>query len=132
MVVAVSRLDALMRATAVTAAEVKALAVCHRGARGLVQLRRAVDRDGYHVVGRIDMGWDTWKVGVEYDGPQHWTDPVQRARDIDRQAELEAQGWRIIRVSAEMLRARPTTIAVRVWKALRAAGAPLPPPNLNL
>jgi hypothetical protein len=45
---------------------------------------------------------------------------------------LEAQGWRIIHVSAEMLRTHPTTIVVRVWQALRAAGAPLPPPNLNL
>jgi hypothetical protein len=35
-------------------------------------------------VGRIDMGWDDWLVGVEYDGHQHWTDPAIRARDIDR------------------------------------------------
>lgn len=165
LVVAVVRLDALMRTTGVTADEVGALAAHHRGARGVVQLRRAVeladpgaespqetrvrlvlaraglppertqidvfDRDGYHV-GRLDMGWRIWKVGVEYDGQQHWTDPGQRARDIDRQARLEAQGWRIIRVSADMLRTHPTTIVVRVWQALRAAGAPMDPPNLNL
>lgn len=82
------------------------------------------DTFGYHV-GRIDMGWDTWKVGVEYDGAQHWTDPRQRARDIDRQAELEAQGWQIVRVSADMLRNRPTTIVTRTRQALRAAGAPV-------
>ncbi len=79
------------------------------------------DSFGYHV-GRIDMGWDTWKVGIEYDGAQHWTDPAQRARDIDRQAELENLGWRIIRVSADMLRDRPSTIVVRTRQALRAAG----------
>lgn len=89
------------------------------------------DRHGYHV-GRIDMGWETWQVGVEYDGAQHWSDPRQRSRDIDRQVELESLGWRIIRVSAEILRDRPATIAVRVWQALRAAGAEIPPPNLNL
>lgn len=88
------------------------------------------DRHGYHL-GRIDMGWKTWKVGVEYDGIQHWTDPRQRSRDIDRQAELEALGWRIVRVSADILRHRPATVAVRVWQALRAAGASIPPPNLN-
>jgi very-short-patch-repair endonuclease len=33
----------------------------------------------------------------------HWTDPERRTRDIDRQAELEALGWRIIRVSADFL-----------------------------
>ncbi len=82
------------------------------------------DSFGYHV-GRIDMGWDTWKVGIEYDGAQHWTDPGQRAHDIDRQAELESLGWRIIRVSADMLKYRPTTIVARTRHALRAAGAPV-------
>lgn len=156
LIQAVVRLDALMRATGVQSAEISALVECHRGARGLVQLREAIDLAdsgaespqetrtrlvlteaglrpeltqidvfdafGYHV-GRIDMGWDTWHVGVEYDGVQHWKDPRQRARDIDRQAELETLGWRIVRVSADMLRDRPNTIVTRVRAALRAAGA---------
>lgn len=75
-------------------------------------------------VGRIDMGWDDWMVGVEYDGEQHWTNPSVRAGDIERQAQLEALGWRIIRVSAEMLRYRPYVIVERTRDALRAAGAP--------
>jgi very-short-patch-repair endonuclease len=73
-------------------------------------------------VGRIDMGWPEWKVGVEYDGEQHWTNPAIRARDIDRQAELEALGWRIVRVSADMLRFRSSTIVERTRAALHAAG----------
>jgi hypothetical protein len=28
---------------------------------------------------RVDMGWPEWKVGVEYDGEQHWTDARQRS-----------------------------------------------------
>lgn len=80
------------------------------------------DREGYHV-GRLDMGWESWKVGVEYDGVQHWSDPRQRDRDIDRSAELEALGWRIIRVSADMLRNRPGTDVARTRRALREAGA---------
>jgi very-short-patch-repair endonuclease len=79
------------------------------------------NRFGDHV-GRIDMGWGDWKVGVEYDGGQHWTDPERRTRDIDRQAELEALGWRIIRVSADMLRYRPSTIVERTRAALRENG----------
>jgi hypothetical protein len=75
--------------------------------------------------GRIDMGWDDWLVGVEYDGAQHWTDPAIRARDIDRQAKLEALGWRIVRVSADMLRYRPYIIVERTRAALRASGAPV-------
>lgn len=76
-------------------------------------------------VGRIDMGYPRYKVGVEYDGSQHWTVPAIRARDIDRQAELEALGWRLIRVSADMLRYRPHTIVDRTRTALREAGAPV-------
>lgn len=69
------------------------------------------------------MGYPRWKIGVEYDGPQHWEDPKIRAADIDRQARLEALDWRIIRVSAQMLRHRPHTIVERTRAALRAAGA---------
>ncbi|MFI5510199.1 endonuclease domain-containing protein [Mycobacterium sp. NPDC051804] len=74
-------------------------------------------------IGRIDMGWPEWRVGVEYDGEQHWTDPKIRTRDVDRQAELEALGWRIVRVSADILRYRPHTIVERVAAALHATGA---------
>ncbi|MGV0802251.1 DUF559 domain-containing protein, partial [Mycolicibacterium elephantis] len=72
----------------------------------------------------IDMGWDDWCVGVEYDGIQHWTDPQVRERDIEKQAKFQALGWRIIRVSANMLRYRPDVIIGRTRAALRAAGAP--------
>ena len=75
-------------------------------------------------VGRIDMGWDEWKVGVEYDGPQHWDDPEQHARDIDRLADLAAQGWLIIRVSRDLLRFRPHVFLARVRDAMREAGWP--------
>ena len=81
--------------------------------------------DGYgEFVARIDLGWEVWKVGVEYDGPQHWDDPEQHARDIDRLANLAAQGWRIIRLSRDLLRFRPHVFLGRVRDALRAAGWP--------
>jgi very-short-patch-repair endonuclease len=75
---------------------------------------------------RIDMGYDEFKVGIEYDGVQHWTDPRQRQRDIDRHAELLARGWVIVRVSADMLRYRRDVIIVRTCSALRNAGAEWP------
>ncbi|WP_088413352.1 endonuclease domain-containing protein [Mycobacteroides saopaulense] len=81
---------------------------------------QVIDEFGW-VFARIDMGWEQWKVGVEFDGAQHWTDPAQRAKDIERLAELESLGWRIIRVSSDMLR-RPPTIVDRVADALHAAG----------
>lgn len=153
------RLDALMQATSLVKPDIDALVDRHAGARGIVQLRRAIeladkgaespqesrtrlaltsaglrpthtqidvyDPFGYFV-GRIDMGWRDWLVGVEYDGVQHWSDPAQRRRDIDRIAELEALGWRIIRVSSDMLRYRPNTIVDRVLAALHAAGCEAP------
>jgi hypothetical protein len=84
----------------------------------------AVHNEWGAVLARIDMGWEQWRVGVEYDGAQHWTDPRIRARDIDRTAELERRGWRIIRVSADLLRNRPDILIARIREALRAAGYP--------
>jgi hypothetical protein len=78
---------------------------------------------GQHV-GRIDMGWPEWKVGVQYDGIQHWTDPKQRTRDIDQNVEYQDLGWRIVRVGADLLRYRQGTIIARTRAALRAAGCP--------
>jgi hypothetical protein len=74
------------------------------------------------VLARIDIGWEEWKVGVEFDGAQHWTDPAQRTWDIDRLAELETRGWTIIRVSADLLRQRPHVVVERVRRALLTAG----------
>jgi len=154
---AVIRLDALANATGLTPAAVGAVAECHPGARGVIQLRRVLalmdggaespqetrtrlllvrsglpkpatqivvhDRFGYPFA-RIDMGWAEWKVGVEFDGAQHWTDRAQRTADIDRYAELAARGWIIIRVSSDLLRYRPAVVMARICHALQAAGCP--------
>lgn len=155
---AVIRLDALANATELKVADVEVLADRHRGARGLVQLRRMLPMvDGgaespYEtrtrlalvagglprprtqievlnewgaVLARIDMGWEEWQVGVEFDGAHHWTDAAQRTRDIDRLADLEARGWKIVRVSADLLRDRPGVVVARTRRALRAAGCPI-------
>ena len=83
-------------------------------------------RDRYgRVRVRVDMGWREWKVAVEYDGGvQHWADEHQRSWDIDRIAMLEASGWVVVRVSAEML-SRPGAIVERVRQKLRDAGCPI-------
>ena len=73
---------------------------------------------------RVDMGWRKWLVAVEYDGVQHWADRRQRSWDIDRIAILEAKGWTVVRVSAEMLE-RPDVVIARVTAKLRAAGCPV-------
>jgi hypothetical protein len=77
---------------------------------------------GGYLIARVDIGWEEWFVGVEYDGAHHWTDTVQRTRDIDRLAELADCGWTIIRVSSDMLRYRRGNLVHRVGAALTAAG----------
>ncbi len=154
---AIIRVDALANGTGVKAVDVEDLIRRHRGARGLVQLRQVLDlmdsgadspqetltrltligaglprpqtqipvRVGMQLF-RIDMGYEAYKVGVEYDGIQHWN-RRERAYDIDRHAQLHSRGWRIVRVSAEILRYRPHTIVTRTCDALAAAGAEWPP-----
>ncbi len=129
------------------------LADRHRGARGVSRLRTALDltdsgaespqesRLRLIIVGgglpppetqiefrdlriRVDMGWREWKVAVEYDGVQHWTDAKQRAWDIERIELLETAGWVVVRVSAAML-ARPAILVERIRGKLRAAGCPI-------
>ncbi|AKN15313.1 DUF559 domain-containing protein [Mycobacterium haemophilum] len=149
---AVPILDALLNATGLKPADVTAVADRHPGARGIRRLRAALElADGgaespqetrvrLFLVGaglpkpetqiefrdlhiRVDMGWREWKVAVEYDGIQHWDNRYQRSWDIERIALLEAAGWTVIRVSAEMLSRRPNSIVERVKAKLRERGA---------
>lgn len=153
---AVIRIDALLQATELKIPDIQALALRHKGVRGLVQLRQVLELadyggespqetrlrllltgagmrptktqinvfDSYTHIGRIDMGWPEWKVGVQYDGIQHWTDPRQRTKDIDQDAQYRELDWRILRVGADLLRHRRRVIIDRTRQALQAAGAP--------
>jgi hypothetical protein len=71
---------------------------------------------------RIDMGWPEYLVGVEYDGEQHWTDPEQFAKDIERLEFLANAGWLIVRVSARQLRYDPAGVVERARRALSSRG----------
>ncbi|GBE67306.1 hypothetical protein MFM001_37680 [Mycobacterium sp. MFM001] len=90
-----------------------------------------VDDEYGEFVARVDMGYRDLRVGIEYDGPQHWTDPEQRQRDIDRHWALVALGWVIIRVSADLLRFREATLVGRVKTAMYAAGWDGQPTSVN-
>lgn len=73
-------------------------------------------------VARIDMGYEALRIGIEYDGAQHWSDAIQRGRDIDRYCALSDLGWVIIRVSSELLSYRQGTLIARVTAAMQGAG----------
>ncbi|MEH3139034.1 MAG: hypothetical protein PGN37_02425 [Mycobacterium kyogaense] len=85
-----------------------------------IPIRNAAGR----VVRRIDMGWPDYRVGVEYDGEQHWTDATAHAEDINRLDFLAEQGWIIVRVSARHLRFAPDDIWLRARAALIRRGWP--------
>lgn len=144
-------LDALLNATGIKHADVLAMADRHPGARGVRRLRAAMElADGgaespqetrvrlllvsaglpqpetkiefREMRIRVDMGWREWMVAVEYDGIQHWANRYQRSWDIERIALLEATGWAVIRVSAEML-SRPQVVVAHVQAKLAERGA---------
>lgn len=148
----VKRVDALLNATRIGVGDIEAVMQSHPGVRGLKQLRQTlalVDAGAespqesmtrlllvqagfpkpetqielWDLRMRIDMGWRRWKVAVEYDGVQHWTDRRQRSWDIERIAALEDAGWIVIRVSAEMLY-RPHVVLDRVSAALQSRRCP--------
>ena len=84
---------------------------------------RVIDEDGF-IVARLDMGWPQWRVGVDFDGAQHWTDPRQRTKDIERYARLPELGWVDVRVSGDMLHNSPRLVLERAGAALLAHGCP--------
>lgn len=73
----------------------------------------------YRTVALLDMGWERFKVAVEYDGDQHRTSRRQYVRDIRRLQTLAECGWTVLRVIAED---RPDAVIGRVREALRRRG----------
>jgi very-short-patch-repair endonuclease len=72
-------------------------------------------------VRRIDMVWEEFKVGAEYDGAQHLTDRYQYSRDVWAGRELQRMNWRVIHVikedaAADIVDAARTALLSRGWR----------------
>jgi len=69
----------------------------------------------------LDMGWEDYMVGAEYDGDQHRTDRPRYVKDMRVWPKLERLGWIVVRVIKEdrdddiIERAR-TALLSRGWK----------------
>lgn len=72
------------------------------------------------VVAHADLGYEEWKILIEYEGRQHSEDE-QFGRDIERYSRMAADGWLVLRFSAAHL-ARPYVILDRVRQALLSRG----------
>jgi hypothetical protein len=77
------------------------------------------DRWGREVA-HVDLGYEEWKVALEFEGRQH-ADPEQFGRDIDRYSLMAADGWLLVRYAGRHL-ARPTTVVDRAQRALLSRG----------
>ncbi|MFV8049773.1 hypothetical protein [Mycobacterium sp. 48b] len=67
----------------------------------------------------IDMGWEKYGVGVNYDGIFHQSDRRRYVQDQKTMRKLEALGWIVIRVIAED---DIVDVLTRVERALRSRG----------
>ncbi len=76
-------------------------------------------QENWRCIGVLDMGWEKYKVAVEYDGDHHRSDRRQYARDQWRLRKLEQLGWIIVRVIAED---KPDDVVRRVREALHRRG----------
>jgi very-short-patch-repair endonuclease len=68
---------------------------------------------------RVDLGYPEVRLGVEHDGAHH-REAGQARRDLVREAELAAAGWKIIRFDAATVLHRPHLIVVRTRAAILA------------
>jgi len=76
-----------------------------------------------HYVRRIDMCWEEFKVGAEYDGAQHLTDRRQYSMDIWANRELLRLKWHVIHVikedsGREIVEDARTALLERGWSGL--------------
>ncbi|MCL2849912.1 MAG: endonuclease domain-containing protein [Micrococcales bacterium] len=53
-----------------------------------------------------DLGYPQWKLLIEYDGRSKYDNPDGFLRERDRQRAVEAEGWRVVRLTREDLRDR--------------------------
>lgn len=79
--------------------------------------------DGWgHIYARIDLGYESLKIAVEYDGEDFHSTPEQLAHDAERDRKLDDDGWKVIRVRAQQVRDAPWKIVTDVGAAIKARG----------
>jgi hypothetical protein len=67
----------------------------------------------------IDMGWEDFKVGAEYDGDQHRTSRTQYVKDLRAWPKLASLGWHVVRAIRED---RDADVVRQAWHAMVSRG----------
>lgn len=70
----------------------------------------------------LDLGWDRWRVAVEFDG-RHHASGAQFSRDLRRHNELLSRGWSVLRFDAATVAHHPERVVAEVRLALQRSGA---------
>jgi very-short-patch-repair endonuclease len=68
---------------------------------------------------RLDLAYPAHRVAVEYDGAEHRLQARAR-RDLVREADLAAAGWRVLRFDAHVVMSRPGEVVAEVQAVLAA------------
>ncbi len=81
------------------------------------------DEDGSYIR-RIDICWEEFKVGAEYDGEQHLKNRRQYVLDVVVNRALQRLGWHVLHVikedrAAEILAEARTALLSRGWQPQR-------------
>ncbi|QTX03459.1 endonuclease domain-containing protein [Agromyces archimandritae] len=90
--------------------------LCLEGLPALIPQQRIYDERG-RFVARVDLLFPEHRVVLEYQGDHHRTDRAQWRRDLQRRAELEALGYRVIDITALDLR-DPHALVRRIARIL--------------
>jgi very-short-patch-repair endonuclease len=78
-----------------------------------------------HIEGHeCDFVWRDQRLIVETDGAAAHSGERRRVRDLERDAELAAAGWRVIRITYERLLREPERVADQVGRALTPSRRP--------
>lgn len=70
----------------------------------------------------LDLGFVQYRTGVEYDGEEHHSSAASLDHDRGRRATIRAEGWELIVVRHNEIRAWPHDVVRSVYKALLIQG----------
>ncbi|MEV4174465.1 DUF559 domain-containing protein [Nonomuraea sp. NPDC049709] len=70
----------------------------------------------------LDLGWEEFRVAVEYDGQEHHTSIADQQHDTDRREELRRRGWRVIAVRRDVIPGQIADLLHHVADALIESG----------
>ncbi|MCR2826346.1 hypothetical protein [Microbacterium sp. zg.Y909] len=73
-------------------------------------------------IGCSELAYRVYRVAVEYEGDHHRTSRDQWNRDIAKYQAYAEVGWRVVRLTHELVDRRPHEVIRQVAAALRAAG----------